>query len=249
MKRIGAFGLAGLIALAAAGPVEAQKSDQGQSGQTGNTSGQKGSSGGISQTPWFSNQGVQKQLNLNADQTTQLNKAYGQAYNTYQSGMKQLGSDTNLSAQDRAQKMRDLEANFYKSFSTATNDTLTDPAARQRFNQLSWQYRGYGAFNDPMIQEKLKLTPEQQQKLGQFNQEWSKQMNDLGTAYSKDPTAAGKQFTDLRKQYDDRLNSVLNQQQQQTWRQMIGEPYNFEPSAYFQGSTGTSGSPGGTTKN
>jgi len=248
MNRIATLVLAGAVALATVSRTEAQKAGQAQGqaqGQAG-SGGQKGGAGTIGQTPWFSNQGVQKQLNLNNEQLGQLNKAYGQAWGSYQKGLSQLGNDTNLSATDRAQRMRDLEANFHKSFSSGINDSITDPAARQRFNQLSWQYRGYGAFSDPMVQQKLNLTAEQRQKLNEYQQDWTTRMNELNPTFSKDATAGGKRFSEMQKQADERINSVLTPEQRQTWQQMIGERYNFEPGAYFQSNNQGGGNSGGS---
>jgi len=240
MNRISTFALAGLVTLGAANLVEAQQAGQAQQGQSGQAQqgqagqGQRGNTGSISQTPWFSDQSIRKQLNLDSDRYNQLNKAYGQAYSTYQKGVNQLGN--NLSDTDRIQRMQELESGFYKSFSSAAGEAFTDPAQKQRFNELYLQYRGYGAFSDPMVQEKLNLTPEQRQKLSQLNQEWSTQMNDLNRTYQTDREGATKKFGTTRKQYDERLNSILNQQQQQTWHQMTGESANFQPGIYFQGS-------------
>jgi hypothetical protein len=48
--------------------------------------------------------------------------------------------------------------------------------AVQRFNQLSWQSRRYGALDDLMVQEKLNLTSDQRQKLNEQNQQWTNKM-------------------------------------------------------------------------
>lgn len=234
MNRFATFVWAGLATLVACGLLEAQQQGQAQKGQSGNTAGQKGGSGAISQTPWFGDQGIRKQLNLNDEQFNRLNKAYGEAWGGYQKGMKQLGTDLNDA--DRRQRTGALETNFYKSFSSGANDVFTDPAQRQRFNQLSLQYRGYGALSDPMVQEKLNLTSEQRQKLEQFNREWTTQMNDVNRAYQTDREDGTRRFTEMRKQMNERINSLLNPQQQQTWRQLTGDSYDFQPGVYFQNS-------------
>jgi len=260
MIRMFTFALAGLVSLGAAGTVGAQQTGAGQagagqagagqgqsqqSGQTGKTGQQQGNWSSINQTPWFANQGIRQQLNLSGDQLNQLNKAYGQAYGSYQKGLNELGG-SKLSTTDRMQRQQELENNFYKNFSSNLDNVITDPEARQRFNQMSWQYRGYGAFNDPMVQQKLNLTPEQRQKLNEYYTDWTTHMNDLSGTFAKDSTAGGRQYEQMRKQYDERVNSVLNQQQQQAWRQMTGERYNFQPNVYFpNGNQGSKGGQGG----
>src|ERR1700683_3023049 len=129
MYRIAILALAGLVA--ATETVEAQNAGKTQPGQTGNVAGQKGGWSPLSPTPWFGNPAVQKQLNINGEQFNQLNRAYGQAWNTYQNGVKELGANANLSAADRAQRLQDLERNFHKNFATGANDLVKN----QAFNQ------------------------------------------------------------------------------------------------------------------
>jgi hypothetical protein len=236
MNRIATFAFAALATVAGIESAEAQKAGQTQQGQAGNVAEQKGGWSPIGQTPWFSNPAIQKQLNINGEQFNQLNRAHGQAWNTYQNDVMQLDANTTLSAADRAQRMQEFEGNFHKNFITGANELLKnqDQAFAQRFNQMSRQYRSYGAFNDPVVQEKLSLTSDQRQKLNEYNQQWTNRMHDLNGTFSKDPTTASNQFTLMRKQYDERINSALNKQQQLIWQRLIGEPYNFQPGAYFQ---------------
>jgi len=215
------------------------QSGQGQSGQ-GQSGQVKGSfQGGIQQTPWFNNPDIRQQFKMNDDQFNRLNSAYQEAWNRYQKGTGQL--DKTLTDDQRRQRMGELEQGFYKDFSAATNNIISDPQQRQRYNQLDLQYRGYGAFNDPTLTERLKLTPEQRAKFNEFGQDWSKRMNELGTTYQTDREGANKRFSKMQGEMGERINSVLTPEQQKTWRQMTGDPYNFSPNVYFQANAGTSG--------
>jgi hypothetical protein len=137
--------------------------------------------------------------------------------------------------------MQDLQRDFYKNHSAATSEIITDPQMRARYNQLHLQYRGYDAFYDPMVQEKLALTDAQRKTLTQYNQEWLKSMGDLSRDHQSDPERVSKRYNALRKQDIERTEKVLDKQQQQTWRQMIGDRYNFQPNVYFQTTAGNSG--------
>jgi len=194
--------------------------------------------GSISQTPWFSNPQVRQQLNLNDNQFTGLNKAYQQAYNTYQQGVN--GLDKTLNDTQRQQRMNELQGNFYKDLTNSTNTVLTDPKQRERYNQLYWQYQGYGAFTNPMIAEMLKLTPEQRDRFRQMQQDWSTQMSKLGPLYQTDKQQAITQFSKLQGQNTDRINSVLTPEQQKMWQQLAGNSYNFPPEVYFDSMTPSS---------
>jgi len=262
MNRIGKFALAGLFVLTTSVAAQTQGqpgqprqggtqqggTQQGGTQQVGRQPGttqQGGNFGGMNQTPWFGNQDIRQNLKLNNDQFNQLNRAYSNAWNRYQQGITAL--DSNLTDQQRQQRMQAMQQEFGKNFSTAANDIFTSPEQRQRFEQLGMQFRGFGAFSDPMVQQKLNLTAEQRQKLNQLNQDWQRQMDTLNQKFQTDPKAVTTQFNDMRKQFDTRLNSVLSQEQQQSWRQMTGDPFNFQPNAFFQnsssGNSGNSGTP------
>jgi hypothetical protein len=144
-----------------------------------------------------------------------------------------------LTPDQRTQQMQQLNQSFYKNFATPTNDIITNPQMRTRFNQLYNQYRGYDAFQDPAIQSKLNLTDAQRQKLSQYQSDWQRSMNNLSATYRTDPQAATRQFNDMRKQQTEQLNNLLNDQQRQTWSQMTGEPFNVQPSIYFPSSSST----------
>jgi len=231
MNRFTRFGLAGIFTLVTCVTVQAQ----GQKGAT--PPAQKGAGqqsayhGGYGQTPWFANQQIRQQFNLNDQQFNQLNKGYGESYNRYQDGMKGLGQ--NLTPAQRSQKMNDLQQNFYKDFSGSAN-TVLNAEQQQRYNQLHMQYQGYNAFSNPTVQEKLKLTPEQAHTFNQERQQWHDQMNALGQGYTTDNAAANSKYNELRKQSMGRMNTVLTPEQRTAWQQMTGQAYNFPASAYFQ---------------
>jgi len=201
--------------------------------------------GGINQTPWYSNPQIRQELRLNADQFNSLNRAHEQAWTNYQKGVS--GLDKNLSDNQRQQQMLELQRQYYKDFSGNSSKVLTDPTQLQRYNQLYYQYRGYGAFSDPAVASQLRLTPEQSTKLGQFQQEWSTQMSKLQPTFQSNKADAMKQYSTLQSQYSDRINSILTPDQQKTWQQMTGTPYNFNPNIYFPSTT--SPNPGTTPPN
>ena len=110
----------------------------------------------ISQTPWFSNQAIRGQIGINDQTFNRLNTAYGQAYQTFNTGVGQLG--TNLTPQQREQRMQELQSAFNQKMNQAVQSTITDPTQLSRYNQLYLQYQGLGALNDPQVQQKLNLT-------------------------------------------------------------------------------------------
>jgi hypothetical protein len=239
MKAFHNLGLASVLTAVILSPALAYGQAKG-SGQPPAGQGPSMFQGGIQQSPWFNSPAVRQQLNMTNDQFNHLNTAHQNAWKQYQQGIN--GLDKNLSDDQRQQRIRDLEQNYYNSFSNSANSVFTDAQQRQRYNQLYWQYRGYGAFDDSAVANKLNLTPDQRAKLNQYRQDWSQQMNELGPLYQSDRDQAAKQFNTMQNQAGKNLNTLLTPEQQKTWQQMTGEPYTFHPEAYFQtnvpGSTG-----------
>lgn len=230
----GAFAVLASTTFVAPSPGQQGQTQQGQTGPgaQGAAGQQGGYHGGIGQTPWFNSPEIRQQFKLTDQQYNQLNKSYGNYYGKYQQGITSFGKD--LTAEQRNQKMAELQQGFHKNFSTATNEVFTDAQQRQRYNQLYLQYQGYNAFSDPMVQEKLNLTAEQRLQLGQYGQEWHTQMNDLGRVYQTDREGTTTKYHGMRKQYGERIGTVLTPDQQKSWQLLTGESYNFQPSVYFQ---------------
>jgi hypothetical protein len=208
----------------------------GQTGAKGGTTGTVGTTGmTIGQTPWFNNQALRTHIGLNDQSFNQLNTAYGQAYQNYNTGASQLG--VNLTPQQRAQRMQDLHSAFNQKMSQAAQSTITDPTQLSRYNQLYLQFQGVGAFNAPQVQQKLNLTDQQRQQFQQFAQQYNQQVSTLQQNAQTNPQATNQQFDRLRQQSMQNINSVLTPQQQQMWQQMAGQPYNLQWSHYFPPTT------------
>jgi Spy/CpxP family protein refolding chaperone len=188
--------------------------------------------GGITQNPWFANNGVQQNLNLTPAQATQLNKIYNDQWQVYQQQLN--GIPSSLNEQMRYQMQQNIQQSFYKNLDQSTGPVFTSPAQRQRYSQLYLQYRNFGAFEDPNVQQKLNLTPAQRQQLGQLDQAWNKHLNDIRILYATDPAAAQQQFSLLQQQNAQNINGILNPQQNEAWRQIMGDPYVFQPHLNFQ---------------
>jgi hypothetical protein len=133
--------------------------------------------------------------------------------------------------QQRLAQQQLLEDQFRNDFNSSLETTFTDPAMRQRFNQLNTQFQGIGAFNDPMIQRQLNLTAQQRQQLATLSGQWRRDMMNLQRSSRNNLTQ--EQFNALRTRYATRLNTVLTPEQQQMWTQMLGEPFDFPFTDFF----------------
>jgi hypothetical protein len=190
--------------------------------------------------PWFANDGVRRQLKIDDNQYSTLNKTYSQYWTPYNQAVTTLPADV-----EEAERQRRIQAaygTFHKNYYDNTSKVFVDADARNRYNQLNLQYQGYAAFNDPQVQTRLKLTDEQRQNFNRYYNDWNKQMNTYATEYSRDRDGVNKQFGEHWKQQRARINETLTPEQRRSWNEMTGESHDFSADVYFdEGDDGRDG--------
>jgi hypothetical protein len=109
--------------------------------------------------------------------------------------------------------------------------TLRD-LALARDDQLQLQFQGFGAFDDPSIQQRLQLTDQQRVRLERLQQDWKQRMSNLGANFASNRNSRAS-FNELRREAGDRISEILTDEQRRKWSEMLGDPYDFPPTAYF----------------
>jgi hypothetical protein len=187
---------------------------------------------GVGRRPFFADPNVRRELNLNDNQFNALNRSYLDAWGNFNQGRGSLND--NLTPQQRAQQMTQLQNRFNQDFGRSVDTTFNDPRIRNRFNQLNFQFRGASAFNDPMIQRQLNLSDAQQRDFRRLSNEWRQQLQRLRRAGNDaNPQSAQQQFAQMQQQFNDQMLSVLTPQQQQQWNQAVGSPFVFPQESFF----------------
>jgi hypothetical protein len=100
----------------------------------------------------------------------------------------------------------------------------------KRYQKLQYQYGGFNSLMDPAVQQQMKLTDQQRKALGDAQLWSSQQMENIQQQGAGDNQAALKLYREYQGQHQERFNKILTPEQQQTWQQMTGERYNFQPS-------------------
>jgi hypothetical protein len=194
---------------------------------------------GVSSTPFFSDPGVRRQLNMNNTQFNSLNRAYQNAYNRYNQATRNLAP--NLNEAQRAQQLQQLQSQFNSDLAGTVNGTFTNPQTLNRYNQLNRQFMGFNAFNDPQVRQQLNLSADQMRQLRTLNNNWRQQLQQFRRGAGNDLSNVNQQqWSQMWQQYATQLNGVLTPDQQQTWAQLVGQPYTFSPNVMF-GAPGTAG--------
>ena len=87
------------------------------------------------------------------------------------------------------------------------------------------------AFNDPEIAKKLNLTDTQKSDIQSLVQDQMSQGRTIREETQGDPEAMMKKMGELRKETLAKATAKLNDEQQKTWKELLGTPFEvkFEP--------------------
>ena len=203
----------GLVAMLAA-PAAAQQ-------------GRGGRFGGGNLASLLGNSSVQKELKLD---DKQVDKAKDLAEKTREESREKFQGLQDLSQEERRAKMQEINREINATTLKAAGEFL-NPEQVARLKQISLQVRGVQAFSDPEVQKKLNLTDSQKGEIQAIAQESMEATRGL---FSQDQSpeereAAMKKIAEIRKQALAKVEAKLNDEQQKTWKELIGSPFEFRP--------------------
>jgi hypothetical protein len=199
------------------------------------------------ESPWFDNDNLRRELELDDDQVERLNDAYGSTWKRLRENQGarsdnngQSRNDTQSNATDRlANSGRGLDENqgstrlneyrdrFDDEFNRSTSDVFRNRQQQERFNQLRLQHQGYGAFNNPALQRQMNLNDTQIRQLQDLNREWDTQMDEFRNSYANDREGTTNRYNDFNRSSRTRFEGILNDQQRQQYNQMTGNQFDF----------------------
>jgi hypothetical protein len=213
-KVVMVLGVAVLLAV----PALAQQR-QGQQGRGGG-----GFGGGLAGL--IENVGVQQELNLDNEQVGKAKAAVDKIREKHSDDRAKL---QDLSQEERREKSRAINQAVSEETMKAVEDVLK-PEQIKRFKQIELQRRGAEAFTEPEVQKALKLTGEQKEKIKTIAADAAQERRELfqGGGANRGSEEAQKKMTALRKATVEKVSAVLTDDQKQTWKEMIGQPFEVQ---------------------
>jgi Spy/CpxP family protein refolding chaperone len=189
--------------------------------------GRGGGMGGGGLGTLIGNEGVQKELKLD---DTQVEKAKEFAAKAREKQTEMRSKLEGLEGDELRTKRQELMKEMNEEALKAFGEFLK-PEQLKRLKQISYHQRGAGAFADPEVAKKLNLTDAQKSDLQSINQEYMTQMREIFTSAGDDREAAQKKMAELRKETLEKATAKLNDEQQKTWKELIGAPFTvtFQP--------------------
>jgi hypothetical protein len=204
----GAVGF-GLVALLA-GPALAQGQGRGYGMMGG---------GGVSML--IGNESVQKELKLD---DTQVTKAKELADKNREKATAFREETKDLDQEERRTKSAEMRKEMNESTLKAVAEFLK-PEQVARLKQISYQTMGAMAFADPDIAKKLNITDAQKEEIKTINDESMATMREIGQGFQDDREGTMKKMAEHRKETLNKIVAKLNDEQQKTWKEMTGTPF------------------------
>lgn len=165
----------------------------------------------------LSNKSVLKELKVSDEQAEKLS-ALATATMEKNRGLRDLPPE------ERQAKMRESQAEMAKGL-----DGILKPEQVKRFKQIEIQVAGPNAFGMPRVQEALKLTDEQKEKVRGISQETREAMTGLREEFQNDREGAMKKMAEVRKGAAEKAMALLTEDQKKDWKELTGEPFDYKP--------------------
>jgi len=185
--------------------------------------GRGGRGGGMGLAGLLGNASVQKELKLD-DQQIEKGKELAEKMRA-ESREKSQGLQ-DLSQEEQRTKRQEINKEITES-TLKTAGTFLKPEQITRLKQISHQVRGLQAFSDPEIAKKLNLTDTQKTDIQEINREIMESTRGLiSQDLSPEERAEGmKKIGEARKAGLTKAEAKLNDEQQKTWKELLGAPF------------------------
>jgi Spy/CpxP family protein refolding chaperone len=169
------------------------------------------------------NKSVQKELQMTDDQAKKAREATQQVREKHQEEMQALRE---MDPQEAREKGTALMRTMSEEADKALADVLK-PEQMKRLKQISLQQRGAQSFTDPKVQEELKLTDDQKDKIKTINADFDKERGEIFQSMQNggDREEAMKKFATLRTETVDKVKALLTDDQKKTWESITGAPF------------------------
>ncbi len=169
---------------------------------------------------------VSKSLSLTGAQVNRLNKITEETQAAYRNDYAKL---KDLREADRLAREQELNHKYYQEWYKGARDIL-NADQQARYQQLYYQYGGFNTLYNTEVQKRLNMTPEQIRDLRESAEWANKQYQDIYRTGLTDRERGTQMYKDYRRTHLERFNKFLTPEQQKAWREMTGDPYEFQPS-------------------
>lgn len=169
--------------------------------------------------------GVGKALDLTPDQFNRLDKMTTDSQARFAQEFQKLGT---LPINERLQATRALQQRYQADWNKAARDVFNENQFN-RYQQLRYQQGGFETLNDPEVQKRLNLSNQQMRDLIDATAWARMQQAELLRLNPTERDRVNRAYTDYQRELQTRFQRFLTPEQMRTWREMTGEPFQFQP--------------------
>lgn len=183
---------------------------------------------GLAGVQLLGNKSVQEELKITDEQKEKITPVLTKISEKQRDA---FGKLRDLSAEERREKMQELQKEMTAMNEQGLKDVMPILTTDQtkRFKQIQIQVRGLEAYSDPEVVSALKLTDEQKDDIKKVNEEMAKQMREMfqpggGGNFQE----AQRKMTALRKETNEKVQSMLTDAQKKTLKELRGEAFELK---------------------
>jgi predicted negative regulator of RcsB-dependent stress response len=170
----------------------------------------------------LTNESVQRELKLD---DSQVERVATLAKEVVARGRAAAEEFKDLAASERREKMHGVMTETCAKAMKTLHEVLTAEQVK-RYEQIVLQQLGIMAFADPEIQEKLKLTDAQKERVHEVAMDLHGRMRDLPQSISPEKMAeVHEQALALHRKALDQALTCLSAEQRATWKEMVGKSF------------------------
>jgi hypothetical protein len=175
--------------------------------------------GGISML--IGNESVQKELKLDDKQIEKAKEIADKNREKMTSARQEFEG---LDQEERRTKMQALGKEMNEATEKAIGEFMK-PEQIARLHQISYQVRGHMSFSDPEVAKKLSLTDAQKTDIQAIVTDSNSERREIFQSFQDDREGAMKKLRELNKETLNKITAKLNDEQQKSWKEMIGAPF------------------------
>lgn len=177
----------------------------------------------------------EKELNITDDQKAKIAELNENMRANMQEKFQGLREELEgASPEERTEKMgavmREVAASTMKDLKEILNADQM-----KRFDEISLQAQGFGAFMTPDVQTKLAITEDQKTKLKAAQDDLQAAMQDAFQQMQDDREAARAAMTKAQKTATDAAMNLLTAEQKELWKELTGKPFTMPAMQGFGG--------------
>lgn len=230
MKFVLRMALSAALAIGIAATASAQRPGGGAGGFGG------GFGGGSAYSLVATNKALQDELKVTDEQKKKVEEALKPINDKRREAFSGGGFGQNATEEQRkemAEKMAKLSEETKKAVEGALDDKQ-----KTRLSEINYQVMGFAAYSNKDVQEKLKITDAQKEKIKAVAETYAKDRAELAKdaprgARGQQPSeedvkkqAEYRKKTDaLRGEAEDKVKAELTAEQKDTWKKMVGEKF------------------------